>query len=309
VLLPRGHAMRRSDVILSIGLLALAVGLSPAVSFDGTRTPEGATVAVPLPGAGVGPHQGINATPLAAVPVAPVTISPGMAANPFEAFRSGTQALRQGRADQAVAELEYAAEQGIPGAMWKLGRMYADGDGVPMNKGRAYDYFKRLTMTYGDDSAGTPYAPFVSKAYVNLGQYYFEGIPGTVTANPVRAREAFRYAASYFGDAEAQYYLGRMYLLGDGGQKNAKEAARWLSLSAEKGDARAQALLGEMLFKGHEVPRQAARGLFWLIMAKDGAGADEAWISDMYTAALAQANENDRALAHKYLEDWLKKRP
>jgi TPR repeat protein len=301
-LLPKGQAMRRSDVIFSIGLLALAVGLSPAVSFDGTMSPEGAPVSVPLPG-GVGTNPGINATPLAAVPVPPVAVSP------FEAFRSGTQALRQGRADQAVAELEYAAEQGIPGAMWKLGRMYADGEGVPVNKERAYEYFKRLTTIYGDDSAGTPYAPFVSKAFVNLGQYYFEGIPGTVSANPMRAREAFRYAASYFGDGEAQYYLGRMFLKGEGGQKNAKEAARWLSLSAEKGDARAQALLGEMLFKGNEVPRQAARGLFWLIVAKDGAGTDEAWISDVYTAALAQANESDRALAHKYLEDWLKRRP
>ena len=35
--------MRTSDVILSIGLLGLAFGLSPAVSFDGTRTPEGAS--------------------------------------------------------------------------------------------------------------------------------------------------------------------------------------------------------------------------------------------------------------------------
>jgi len=307
--------MRTSDVILSIGLLALAVGLSPAVSFDGTRTPEGATVAVPLPGPGGGLNQGINslgsATPLAAVPVAPMTIPPRpvMPTTPLEAFRSGTQALRQGRADQAVVELEYAAEQGVPGAIWKLGRMYADGDGVPMNKGRAYEYFRRLTMIYGDDSAGTPYALFVSKAFVNLGQYYFEGIPGTVTADPARARDAFRYAASYFGDAEAQYYLGRMYLFGKGAQKNAKEAARWLSLSADKGDPRAQALLGEMLFKGHEVPRQAARGLFWLIIAKDGAGPDEGWIADMYTTALAQATENDQALAHKYLEDWLKKRP
>ena len=25
----------------------------------------------------------------------------------------------------------------MPGAIWKLGRMYADGDGVPMNKARA----------------------------------------------------------------------------------------------------------------------------------------------------------------------------
>jgi TPR repeat protein len=292
--------MRRSDVVLVVGLLALAIGLSPAVSFDGTRSPEGSPVAVPLRGPSEGATPAINATPLAAVPISPT---------PFEAFRSGTQALRQGRADQAVAELEYAAEQGVPGAMWKLGRMYADGDGVPVNKGRAFDYFRRLTRAYGDDSAGMPYAPFVSKAFVNLGQYYYEGIPGSVTADALRAREAFQYAASYFADAEAQYFLGRMYLLGDGGPKNAKEAGRWLSLAAEKGEARAQALLGEMLFKGRDVPRQAARGLFWLIVAKDGASAEDAWISDVYTAALAQASESDRALAHKYLEDWLKKRP
>jgi hypothetical protein len=168
--------MRTSDVILSISLLALAVGLSPAVSFDGTRAPEGATVAVPLPGSGGGMTPGMNplgsATPLAAVPVAPMTIPapPVMPSTPLEAFRSGTQALRQGRTDQAVSELEYASERGVPGAIWKLGRMFADGDGVPMNKARAYEYFRRLTMIYGDDSAGTSYAPFVANAFVILGQ-------------------------------------------------------------------------------------------------------------------------------------------
>ena len=61
--------MRTSDVILSIGLLGLAFGLSPAVSFDGTRTPEAATVAVPLPGAADGSEQSLgSATPLAPVP-------------------------------------------------------------------------------------------------------------------------------------------------------------------------------------------------------------------------------------------------
>jgi TPR repeat protein len=119
----------------------------------------------------------------------------------------------------------------------------------------------------------------------------------------------FRYAGSYFGDAEAQYHLGRSYLFGKGAQKDAIQAARWLRLSADKGDHRAQALLGHMLFKGDEVSRHAARGLFWLIVAKDGAGPDEGWITDMYSSALAQADENDRTLAHKYLEDWLKKRP
>jgi TPR repeat protein len=307
--------MRTSDLIVSISLLGLAFGLSPAVSFDGTRAPEGAAaVAVPMPDAASNLAPGNsplgNASPLAAVPVAPLTMPPRavMPATPLEAFRSGTQALRQGKTDQAVMDLEYAAEQGVPGAIWKLGRMYADGDGVQMSKARAYDYFRRLTSIHADDSSGTPNARFLANAFVTLGQYYLDGIPGTLKADPNVAREMFRYAASYFGDPEAQYYLGRLYLFGKGAPKDAITAARWLVLSAKKGDHRAQALLGGMLFKGEEVSRLAALGLFWLIIAKDGAGPDESWITDMYATAVAQANDNDRALAHKYLEDWLKNR-
>jgi hypothetical protein len=40
--------MRTSNIAFSAGLMALALGLSPAASFDGTRTPDSATVAVPL---------------------------------------------------------------------------------------------------------------------------------------------------------------------------------------------------------------------------------------------------------------------
>lgn len=309
--------MRTSSVIIGIGLLGLAIGLSPtAVSFDGT--PGGAAVSVPLPGAGSNAGHGGNplgsATPLAAVPgsppVAPLAMPPrsAMPPTPQEAFRSGTQSLRQGKTDQGVIELEYAAEQGVPGAIWKLGRMYADGDGVKTNKARAYEYFRRLTTSHADESAGTPNARFLANAFVTLGLYHLDGIPGTLRADSNVAREMFRYAASYFADPEAQYYLGRLYLLGKGASKDAIQAARWLRLSANKGDHRAQALLGGMLFKGEQVSRQAALGLFWLIIAKDGAGPDEAWITDMYSSALAQANENERALAHKYLEDWLKNR-
>jgi len=306
----------RADVVLSLGLLAVAVGLSPAVSFDGTRTPEGTTVAVPLQGPGGSSYDPTanplgSATPLAAVPISPEIIPtrPAGPASPLEAFRSGTQALRQGKTGQALAELEYAADQGVPGAIWKLGRMYSEGDGIPVDKARAYEYFRRLTMIYGDDSLGTPNARYVSNAFVMLGQYYLEGIPARLEADPHRAREMFRYAASYFADPEAQYYLGRLYLFGKGGaHKDPIQAARWLNLAADKGDHRAQALLGGMLFKGDEISRQAALGLFWLIMAKDGAGPEEEWITTMYSTALAQANESDRALAHKYLEDWLKKR-
>jgi hypothetical protein len=56
------------------------------------------------------------------------------------------------------------------------------------------------------------------------------------------------------------------------------------------------------------VSRQPALGLFWLIVAKDGASPEETWITEMYSSALAQANESERTMAHKYLEDWLKRR-
>ena len=306
--------MRISKIVASIALLGVAIGLSPAISFDGTRAPEGTSV--PLPDSIPSPAAGNTSlgTPLVAVPsaapVAPLALPPRSAVppTPLEAFRSGTQALRLGKTAQALTELEYAAEQGVPAAIWKLGRMYADGDGVNVNKARAYDYFRRLTATHGDDSAGTPNARYLANAFVTLGLYHLDGISGKLQADPNVAREMFRYAAAYYADPEAQYHLGRLYLFGKGAPKDAIQAARWLRLSANKGDHRAQALLGGMLFKGEEVSRQAALGLFWLIVAKDAAGPDETWITEMYASALAQASEGDRALARKYLEDWLKNR-
>jgi len=308
--------MRISNLFASIALLGLAVGLSPAIGFDGSRAPEGSKMPLPdtIPSPAAGDASLGSATPLVAVPaappVAPLTLPPrsAMPPTPIEAFRSGAQALRQGKTEQAVTELEYAAEQGVPGAIWKLGRMYADGDGVKMNKARAYEYFRRLTATHGDDSAGTPNARYLANAFVTLGLYHLDGIPGTLKADPNVAREMFRYAAAYFADPEAQYHLGRLYLLGKGAPKDAIQAARWLRLSANKGHHRAQALLGSMLFKGEDVSRQAALGLFWLIMAKDAATPDETWITDVYTSALAQASDTERAMARKYLEDWLKSR-
>jgi TPR repeat protein len=303
--------MRTSDLIVSISLLGLALGLSPAASFDGTRTPESAAVAVPLIGPDSNPASSPDigrATPLAAVPVAPLGGNP-RPATPFEAFRSGTQALRAGNTEQAVNELEYAADQGMPAAQWKLGRMYADGDGVQKNTLRAFEYFSRLTKAHGDDAPGTPQARFVASAFVSLGQYYLEGIPNSAVKPDLdRAREMYWYAASYFADPDAQYNLGRLYLDRNAGARDPRQAAKWLGLAAKKGQYQAQALLGAMLFKGDDLSRQAALGLFWLTLAKDGARPDEAWIAETYSNAFAQATDSERTMAYKYLENWLKGR-
>jgi hypothetical protein len=294
--------MRTCDGILGLVFVSFALGLSPASSFDGTHTPEGAVVtAVPLQepsGSNLG-----HAAPLVAVPVPPLTTHP---TSPLEALRSGTQALRAGKAGEAVTALEYAAGKGVPGAMWKLGRMYADGDGVNQNKLRAFEYFRDLTKTHAYDPPGTPQARFVSNAFVTLGHFYLEGIPNSsVKPDPAVAREMFRYAASYFGDPEAQYLLGRLYLSGKGAARDPVQASRWFALAANKGQRSAQAMLGSMLFDGKDIARQAALGLFWLTVAKDGAGPDEKWITETYSNAFAQANDDERAMAYRYLENWL----
>jgi hypothetical protein len=227
----------------------------------------------------------------------------------MEALRSGTQALRSGKPDQAVTALEYAAGQGMPGAMWKLGRMYADGDGVHQDKLRAFEYFHNLTKTHAYETPGSAQSRFVAGAFVALGHYYLEGIPGTaVKADAAVALDLFRHAASYFGDPDAQYQLGRLYLYGTGTAKDSVQAARWLRLAANKGQRNAQAMLGSMLFKGQGVSRQAAMGLFWLTVAKDGAGPGDAWITETYRSALAQANTEERTHAAKLHEDWQRSR-
>jgi hypothetical protein len=100
--------------------------------------------------------------------------------------------------------------------------------------------------------------------------------------------------------------LGRLYFDRDSSARDPNQGAKWLGLAARKGQYKAQALLGTLLFKGGDLSRHAALGLFWLTVARDRAGLDESWISEAYSSAFAQATENERARAYKYLEDWLR---
>jgi uncharacterized protein len=111
---------------------------------------------------------------------------------------------------KTFSALQYAADQGHLAAQWKVGRMYAAGEGVPQDDQRAFAYFSQIANTHPDEPPGTAQARIVANAFVALGHYYLKGIPNTaIVADAGRAREMFAYAASYFGDADAQYQLGR----------------------------------------------------------------------------------------------------
>jgi len=228
-----------------------------------------------------------------------------------DALRSGMRDYNSGDKIGAVHALEYAAGQGHSLALWKLGRMYADGDGVAHDDLKAFEYFSKLADQHADESPDSPNASVVSSAFVALGSYFLDGIQGTyVASNPARAVEMFSYAASYFSDSNAQYNLARLYLEGTGVRKDARHAARWFNLAAEKGHTASQALLGHLLMTGQGVPRQRAKGLMWLTLAREAStdGAKDQWIVDLYQDAFTAADDSDRKLALALLEQYIQAR-
>jgi TPR repeat protein len=232
--------------------------------------------------------------------------------NPRQALRAGLDSYLSGNPKKSVDALKFAADGGESLARWKLGRMYADGDGVTRDEIKAYQYFSEIVADYDDDEPGRRETAIVSSAYVALGVYTLSGIPNSrVKANPERAAEMFQYAATNFGDSNAQYNLGRLYLEGTSGfDKDTRQATRWLSLAAEKGNASAQALLGQLLFNGQDgVLRQRARGLMWLTLARDAASGDkDRWIVELYEKAIGGASDPDRQMALAYLQAHIQKR-
>jgi TPR repeat protein len=227
--------------------------------------------------------------------------------SPAEAFRSGYQAYKAGDAQTALEALNFAAAKGHPGALWKLGRMYETGDLVTEDDAKAMEIFSQVVNEYADESPYGPDAPFVADAFVTLGGYYENGIPGTVDADPGRARRFFAYAASYFGDADAQYRLATMFLNGHGGDQNVVQAARWFKLAARKGHVGAAAELGNMLYEGIGVERRPVEGLMWLSIAKLSSPTDPT-IHARQEQAFSTASEEDRRQAMALAENWIAER-
>src|ERR1700742_5012334 len=114
--------MRNSRHLFPFAFICAAVlSASPAWALDGTETP--ATAKAP----------------------------PTMFTNPLQAMREGFKGLSTGDVQSSVKALEYAAQGGQSLAQWKLGRMYADGDGVPHDDLKAYQYFSQIVQNYDED--------------------------------------------------------------------------------------------------------------------------------------------------------------
>ena len=205
----------------------------------------------------------------------------------------------------SLNSLQYAAEGGHPVAQWKLGRMYADGDGVIQDDLRAFEYFSRIANAHAEDSPSAPQATIVANAFVALGRYYLNGIPNSkIKPDSDRARRCSPMLRP-ISAMPTRYDLARLYLkTPDASRDEFRYGARWLRWLPEgpasgAGDARPDAV------RRRPAAAAGCRGLMWLTLARDNAAADESWIRESYNRAFTKASDDDRAMAFQMLEHWV----
>lgn len=131
-----------------------------------------------------------------------------------------------------------AASKGNPDAEAELGDIYADGDGVPIDKVKSFAWYKKSA------EHGNAYAQAM------LASIYNEG--AIVPKDDTIATRWYLKAAEQ-GGAHDQIDAGLRFELGLGVAKNATKATAWYAKAADQADARGQYFLAIMYRDGNGV--------------------------------------------------------
>lgn len=130
--------------------------------------------------------------------------------------------------EQALFWLHKADEQNNQFAQYLLGKLYSKGEDVPANYLLAEKMFEKAV------GQGSPYAMY------SLAKMHLKGL---VTNSDIAYAVYLLTEAANLGNQWAEYQLGKMYLYGQGVEKNYEMAVRLLSSSADKGNEYAQQVL------------------------------------------------------------------
>ena len=149
---------------------------------------------------------------------------------------------------RAAAIFATLAEHGDAEAQAQIGYMTYQGEGVPVDKAKAVQWYRKAAVQGNRD------------AQYNLAVAHAFG--DGVARNDAEALLWYRRAAEQ-GSAVAQYSLGVSYALGEGTAQSDEEAVKWYSAAAEQGYADAQYTLGELLRAGRGAPASERDALHW----------------------------------------------
>lgn len=222
------------------------------------------------------------------------------ASEPQTLLKYGYDALKQGRALEAVDAFRLGADQKHLPAQWKLARMFQTGQGVVRDDVRAHRLYQGIADRYSEIPPNRFDRPYVSNAVVWLGRYALAGIPAAqMPSDPVLAEHYFQRAAALYGDANAQFHLGELYSSDRLGVRRYRQAARWYGLASRKGHPAAQAALGQMLFYGKGVRKNRVKGLVYIARAAAAAAQSGiGGIAEIREQAFANASDAQRKAAN-----------
>jgi len=116
-----------------------------------------------------------------------------------------------------------------------------------------------------------------------LGRMYLLG--EGVAANYERAATYF-LAAATSGNTDAQFYLGTLYYLGEGVSKDYTKALLWYRRAAAQGDRAAQYSLGVMHAAGEGVPKNTVQALMWFNLAAQSGLQSAATFKDLLVRSM-----------------------
>lgn len=189
-------------------------------------------------------------------------------------------------------------------ARWSAARRHSTGQGARLDHWQAFQIYARIAATRFESEPSRDDAPYVGGAMREMGRYYLTGIEGSPVASDPRTAESYLYrAAALFGDADAQFELGRFYLDARWGKPRERHAARWFALASRKGHAGAQAELGALLCEGRGVARNASRGIVLMATAlRNAPGAQRDVVQSRLNAAFAALPDADRQKAENALQ-------
>ena len=227
----------------------------------------------------------------------------GAEPEPHTILRYGYNALKEGRNEEALSAFRFGAVKNNLQSQWKLARMLQHGQGVARDPAAAYELYEKIADRYAEIPPNRNDLPYVSDAVVTIGMARLSGIEGThIGADPQIAEFYFYRAAALYGDAEAQYQLGKLYSGTEVGPIRPRSAAGWFELASKKGHAGAQAELGQMLFYGKGIRKNRVLGLVYLTRAAASSARGKfSHIKDLQRSALGQANAAQLAAARKIL--------
>ncbi|KAJ0105711.1 hypothetical protein Patl1_19607 [Pistacia atlantica] len=181
----------------------------------------------------------------------------------------GLRGLRRDRA-KALAWFSKAADRGEPQSMEFLGEIYARGAGVERNYTKALEW---LTLASRQQ---------LYSAYNGMGYLYVKGY-GVEKKNYTKAKECFEKAADN-DEASGHYNLGVMYLKGVGVKRDVKLACKYFFVAANAAHQKAFYQLAKMFHTGVGLKQnlQTATALYKLVAERGPWNSLSRWALESY---------------------------